>query len=101
MQEMNQTNGNSSEISMDQLKEANSKKLVAGICGILLGGLGIHKFYLGYTKQGLITLAISLVTCGAGAMIMGTIGIIEGITYLTKSDEDFYNTYILNSKGWF
>ncbi|WP_255571589.1 MULTISPECIES: TM2 domain-containing protein [Apibacter] len=98
---MNQTNGNSSEISMDQLKEANSKKLVAGICGILLGGLGIHKFYLGYTKQGLITLAISLVTCGAGAMIMGTIGIIEGITYLTKSDEDFYNTYILNSKGWF
>ncbi|QYN51858.1 TM2 domain-containing protein [Apibacter sp. ESL0404] len=88
-------------MSMDQLKEANSKKLVAGICGILLGGLGIHKFYLGYTKQGLITLAISLVTCGAGAMIMGTIGIIEGITYLTKSDEDFYNTYILNSKGWF
>lgn len=73
------------------------KKLVAGICGILVGGFGVHKFILGYTTEGIIQLVITLVTCGAG----GIIGIIEGIIYLTKSDEDFVRTYIQNKKGWF
>ena len=73
------------------------KKLPAGICGILLGWLGIHKFILGYTKLGIIQIIVSLVTCGAG----GIIGLIEGIIYLTKSDEDFVKTYIQNKRGWF
>lgn len=73
------------------------KKLVAGICGIVIGWAGVHKFILGYTTEGIIQLVISLVTCGVG----GIIGIIEGIIYLTKSDEDFVRTYIQNKKGWF
>lgn len=73
------------------------KKVVAGILGILLGGLAIHKFYLGYTKEGIIQLIISVCTCGLG----GIIGLIEGIIYLTKSDEDFVATYITGKKGWF
>ena len=73
------------------------KKIAAGICGILLGSLGIHKFILGYTKEGVIQLIIGIVTCGIG----GIIGLIEGIIYLTKSDEDFVKTYIQNKKGWF
>lgn len=73
------------------------KKLVAGILGILLGSLGIHKFYLGYSKEGIIQIVITLVTCGAG----GLIGLIEGIIYLTKTDEDFVATYITGKKGWF
>ena len=73
------------------------KKLVAGILGILVGGLGVHKFILGYTTEGIIQIVISIFTCGAG----GIIGIIEGIIYLTKSDEDFVRTYIQNKKGWF
>lgn len=74
------------------------KKLPAGILGILLGPLGIHKFILGYTKEGIITLVISLFTFGT---ITGLIGLIEGIIYLTKSDEDFVATYVTNKKGWF
>jgi TM2 domain-containing membrane protein YozV len=73
------------------------KKIIAGICGILLGGFGVHKFVLGYTKEGIIQIVITLVTCGVG----GLIGLIEGIIYLTKSDEDFVNTYITNKRGWF
>lgn len=73
------------------------KKVVAGICGILLGGLGVHKFILGYTQEGVIQLVISIVTCGLG----GIIGLVEGIIYLTKSDEEFVRTYIQNKKGWF
>jgi TM2 domain-containing membrane protein YozV len=78
--------------------QANSKKMAAGICGILLGWLGIHKFILGYNTAGIITLVVSLVTCGG----IGTIlGLIEGIIYLTKSDEEFYQTYMVGKKEWF
>ena len=73
------------------------KKIVAGILGILLGGLGIHKFYLGYTKEGIIQIVITVCTCGFGSIL----GLIEGIIYLTKSDEDFVATYVNAKKGWF
>ena len=74
-----------------------NKKVVAGILGILLGAFGVHKFFLGYTKEGIIQLILGLVTCG----VLGIIGLIEGIIYLTKTDEEFYNTYQVNKKGWF
>jgi TM2 domain-containing membrane protein YozV len=76
------------------------KKTTAGIFAILLGALGIHKFYLGYQTEGLITLAISLLTCGLGAAVMSIIGLIEGIAYLSMTDEVFVQTYINNKKGW-
>jgi len=76
---------------------ASGKKVPAGVLGILLGGFGIHKFYLGYTKEGIIQLVVTLVTCGAASII----GLIEGIIYLTKTDEDFDKTYVENKKGWF
>ncbi len=82
-------------------QEIASKKLAAGLLGIFLGSLGIHKFLLGYQMQGVIMLLVTLFTCGIGATIMGIIGLIEGIIYLTMSDEMFYDTYIVNKKGWF
>ncbi len=77
------------------------KKIAAGICGILLGALGIHKFILGYTKEGVIMLLISVLTLGMASFITGIIGLIEGIIYLTKSDEQFVATYVAGKKGWF
>jgi TM2 domain-containing membrane protein YozV len=77
------------------------KKIAAGVCGILLGALGIHKFILGYTTQGIIMLLASILTLGLAAFVMGIIGLIEGIIYLTKSDEEFSRIYIQNKKGWF
>lgn len=74
-----------------------SKRVVAGILAILLGSLGIHKFILGYTKEGIIQLVISFASCG----FLGIIGLIEGIIYLTKSDEEFIEIYQNNQKGWF
>lgn len=76
-------------------EEAKNKKIVAGILAILLGAFGIHKFYLGYTKAGIIQLILSLV-CGIG----GILGLIEGILYLTKSDDEFESTYINGTKEW-
>lgn len=80
---------------------AASKKIPAGICGILLGALGIHKFILGYTKEGVIMLLVTLLTLGFGGFVMGIIGLIEGIMYLIKPDDEFVATYVDGKKGWF
>jgi TM2 domain-containing membrane protein YozV len=78
-----------------------SIKIAAGICGILLGSLGIHKFILGYTAAGITMLLVTLLTCFIAAPIMHIIGLIEGIIYLCKSDEDFVRTYVDGRKEWF
>jgi len=87
------------------------KKILAGILGIVLGGLGVHKFILGYNQEGAIMAGayvvawiIAMVTCGIGTpliIIPHVVGIIEGIMYLTKSDEEFVQTYIVNKRPWF
>lgn len=90
------------------------KKILAGIMGIVLGGLGIHKFVLGYQQEGIIMLSVNLlsiigfmVSCGIlfplifVSMAVGVVGLVEGIMYLTKSDEEFVQTYIINKKPWF
>lgn len=82
------------------LQEANSKKVAAGICAILLGSLGIHKFILGMNAAGLIMLLSTLLTCGLAAAVFHVVGLIEGILYLTKSDEEFYRVYIVGKKEW-
>ncbi len=74
---------------------------MAGIFGIFLGALGIHKFVLGYTSAGLIMLLVTLLTLGFAGSIVGLIGMIEGILYLTKSDEEFYQTYMVEKRPWF
>ena len=78
-----------------------SNKIAAGICGILLGSLGIHKFILGYTGAGLIMLLVTVLTCGVGGCVMHLIGLIEGIVYLCKSDEEFVRVYVDGRKEWF
>ena len=78
-----------------------SNKLAAGICGILVGSFGVHKFVLGYTTSGLIMLLVTLLTCGFGGIVMHVIGLIEGIIYLTKSDEEFVRIYVDGRKEWF
>jgi len=82
------------------IRDAASKKLTAGICALFLGSFGIHKFVLGMTTPGTIMVVVTLFTC-VGGPIMWLIGVIEGIIYLTKSDDDFYETYIVEKKSWF
>lgn len=54
-------------------------RLVAGLLGIFLGGLGIHRFYLGYTTIGIIQIVVTFATCGIGLLW----GMVEGILVLT------------------
>ena len=58
-------------------------KVAAGVLGILLGGIGIHKFYLGKIGMGILYICF----CWTG--IPAIAGLIEGITYLCSNDENF------------
>jgi TM2 domain-containing membrane protein YozV len=78
-----------------------SSKIAAGICGILLGGFGVHKFILGYTGAGIAMLLVSLLSCFVLYGLMHLIGLIEGILYLTKNDEEFVRVYVDGHKAWF
>lgn len=77
------------------------KKVTAGILAIFLGWLGIHKFIMGYTTEGVIMLLVTILSCFILYPITHVMGIVEGIMYLTKSDEEFVRTYIQRKKGWF
>ena len=74
-----------------------SQRVLCGVMGLILGGLGIHRFILGDVLGGILRIVISVVTCGVGSII----GFIEGIIYLTKSDEEFIRIYQVGKKGWF
>ncbi len=92
-----------------QLPRPAKSKVAAGVFALVLGGLGIHKFYLGYTGPGVILLLGSIISVVLwilligfiGTIAIGTIVLIEGILYLTKTDEEFHNTYVVNKKDWF
>ena len=93
------------ESAKETFQSTDNKKILAGILAILLGAFGVHKFILGYNKEGIIMLAativLGVVTCGVFAWVVGVVGLIEGIIYLTKTDADFYNTYQVGKKPWF
>jgi TM2 domain-containing membrane protein YozV len=92
-------------VNPDDVKTTDKDRIIAGLLGIFLGSLGIHKFYLGYRNEGLIMLLVTIIgscfTLGFAAAVMGIIGLIEGILYLTKSQREFEQTYVYHRKGWF
>lgn len=95
-------------------------KWVAGLTAIFLGCYGVHKFYLGYSAQGAILLAVTLGLALPASFIaraLGSItlmkligilqfipiliGVAEGVIYLIKSEEDFRMTYVAGRREWF
>ena len=85
-------------------------RLAAAVFALFTGVLGLHKFYLGYTLQGLIIIVstfalivlMSITPYAAiGKLVIMGVTVTEGILYLTQSDERFINTYVLNRKAWF
>ncbi len=85
-------------------KEQKDKKLIAGILAIVVGAFGVHKFVLGYTVEGIIMLVVGLagfLLCGFPTMAVAIVGIVEGILYLTKTDDEFVSTYVVGRRAWF
>ncbi len=116
--------------ALEGVMGSEKTKLVAGLLAILLGWTGAHKFYLGIKRPAIIQLTvgagglvlalvvgstfIALGIFGIGVVIgflmyvvgyialmaAGVLGLVEGIIYLTKSDEDFQSIYVTGKKEW-
>lgn len=92
------------EIYLDKVVSQDKNKLVAGLLAFFLGALGVHKFYLGCNKAGIIMLLCffpGMFLFGIPTIIVGVIAFVEFIIYIVKSDEEFQETYIDNQKCWF
>ena len=79
--------------------------VAAGLLGIFLGSLGVHKFYLGYNTAGFIMLGVAilggLLSFGIATSIVWLIGLIEGIIYLVKNQAEFEQAYVFSKREWF
>ena len=64
---------------------STKSKTVAGVLGILLGTLGIHNFYLGYTGKAITQLLITVLSFGMLAFVSSIWGVVEGIMILTAA----------------
>ncbi len=85
----------------NKIPNLTSNRVLAGVLAIVIGTLGIHKFVLGYTKEGVIMLLATILSCGILAVVTSIIALVEGIIYLTKTDEEFIEIYQKNKKPWF
>ena len=83
--------------------ENEKNQIIAATLALLLGGLGAHKFYLGYNTQGIIMLLMGtlgwffLVPPFASLLI----GFIEAVIYFSKNEQEFYDTYEAKQRTWF
>lgn len=77
--------------------QPSSQQIEAIVLGIVLGHLGIHKFVLGYAKEGVLQILISIITVSIGSILV----LIEEIIYLTKTDEQFIEEYKINRRPCF
>ena len=83
---------------------ASTKKIAAALLAFFLGAFGAHKFYLGYTKQGIIMLVVFLlgfILLGLPSIVIGIIAFVEFVIYLTKSDDEFDRIYVQGVRPWF
>lgn len=87
-----------------------SRKVAAGVCGILLGGFGVHKFIVGLPGPGAIVLVFNVLSIGTGiccifpllgSTALSILGIVEGVLYLSKSEDDFYRHYAIERRWFF
>lgn len=94
----------------DDYRAFVDKKMAAGICAMVLGAFGIHKFIIGLNSAGTTMLLVylaclvtgsCLVVPILGCLALTVIGFVEGVLYITKTDEEFYQTYAVQKQEWF
>ncbi|MBQ0760183.1 MAG: TM2 domain-containing membrane protein YozV [Zhongshania sp.] len=99
------TGENATQLYIDKnIATASSKKIAAALLAFFFGAFGVHKFYLGYNKQGvimLLTFLFGFILLGLPSIAIGIIAFIEFILYITKSDDDFDQTYVIGQRPWF
>ena len=82
---------------------SRKSRVAAGLLAIFCGILGFHKFYLGYISAGIIMFLLTFFLWWTIVvpLAMFLVSLIEGVMYLTKSDEEFQRIYVQSQKDWF
>jgi len=102
-------NGKAKEIyraasSNDSPLSGDKNKIVAGLLALFLGVFGIHKFYLGKAKAGvimLLTFVLGFILLGVPSTVIAIIAFIEAIIYFLKPEDAFQREYVDGDKAWF
>ena len=104
--------GLSSSSSSSSGEKGSKNKVIAGVLALILGQLGVHKFYLGALVPGFIYLGVSLLSFGLveanqdeafflPLFVIVIFSIIDAFMYFLKSDHDFHRIYVEDKKQWF
>lgn len=72
---------------------SNKDRIGCGLLAIFLGGLGIQYFYLGKVTAGILTILLTIITCGIWSLVM----FIQGIVMLTMTDEQFDRKFVYST----
>jgi serine/threonine protein kinase len=78
--------------------DGGGDRTIHAIVAILVGGFGVHKFMQGNSGNGTLRLILGLVTC---LLVTPVISLIEGIQYLSMTDEQYARDYLRDKKDWF
>ncbi|ESQ77034.1 TM2 domain-containing protein [Asticcacaulis sp. YBE204] len=98
------TDGIARSVYVLQGSSSEKNKIVAALLAFFLGGLGVHKFYLGKNTAGIIMLLCTLVGwifLLIPPIVVAVIAFIEFLIYLLKSDQQFHEDYVVGDKSWF
>ena len=79
-------------------------KWVAALLAFIVGGLGIHKFYLGKNRAGFIMLFVFLagiILAAIPTIIVSIVAFVECVIYVVKSEQQFYDDYVVSDRAWF
>lgn len=79
-------------------------RVIAALYAFFLGMLGMHKFYLGYNQAAFVMMTASIIggicTFGLAALVIWVLAIIEGAFYLSKTQTQFEEVYVTNTRDW-
>jgi TM2 domain-containing membrane protein YozV len=78
-------------------------KWIAAVLAFFLGYLGVHKFYLGRKKQGIIMLLCFFpgMFLYIPALASVAIAFVEAVIYLVKGEQQFFEEYVVGERAWF
>ncbi len=88
--------GSYTDNAFDACGPEGKSRGIAALLAIFLGGLGIHYFYLGKTNAGIISIILTVVTCGLWQTVM----FIQGIVMLCMTNAQFREKFVDTDKAF-
>lgn len=98
-QPQNAYSGKPQEIGVFDAGPSGKSRGVAALLAILLGALGIHYFYIGKSTAGIVFLLAGIISCGILAAVTSIIAIVQGVLFLTVSQEEFERRWVNNQSS--